>query len=56
MLCVWPAATATASVMPGTWTGRMWSLRVPSPSWPSSFRPQVQTVPLSFSAMPWWPA
>jgi len=46
----WPAAIATALVMPPTRTGVVELVVVPSPSCPSRFRPQHCTVPSPRSA------
>jgi hypothetical protein len=45
-----PAAIATTSARPLTSTGDRRRVRVPSPAWPSAFRPHAQTVPPLHSA------
>jgi hypothetical protein len=40
-----PAATATTLVNPGTFTGSLRSVVVPSPSCPEKFDPQHHAVP-----------
>ncbi len=45
-----PDATSTASVTPWTCTGVRRTVRVPSPSWPSLFRPHEKTRPSAHRA------
>src|SRR5258708_38435850 len=44
-----------APLRPLTWTGVTGVVCVPSPSWPSEFSPQLQTVPSCLIASEWYP-
>src|SRR6267378_471792 len=52
-LCPLWAAMAVTPLRLSTRTGVWRSMVVPSPSWPTPFRPQVQTVPSLLSATLW---
>ena len=52
-VCRSPAAIEIASSSPATAPARARGVRVPSPSWPSSLRPQHATVPSSRRRHAW---
>jgi hypothetical protein len=51
-----PAVTSTASAIPATVTGSLWTARSPAPSSPETLLPQQRTVPSRFTAQAWEPS